>query len=60
VTSPAGGEIVVQLPGRLAHATVDNRPAAVSHNGNYVKVAVDPGERKVQIKWHPGKRASSG
>ncbi|MGI8863733.1 MAG: beta-galactosidase [Solirubrobacteraceae bacterium] len=55
VSSPAGGEAVLQLPGPLGATTVDGRPAAVSHNKSFIKVGVGPGEHQLEVHWHQAK-----
>jgi len=56
VTSAAGGEIVLQLPGPLIATTVDGGSATVSHHASSVRIAVSAGEHQIELKWRSSKR----
>lgn len=56
VTSAAGGEIVLQLPGPLIATTVDGGSATVYHHASSVRIAVSAGEHQIELKWRSSKR----
>jgi hypothetical protein len=51
VSSPGGGELVLQLPSGATGALVDGRPAALSRSSSGVVVAVPAGAHEVEVAW---------
>lgn len=61
VTSPAGGELVLELPGPLASARVGGRPAPATRlprsGGRRVRLDVPAGDQHATITWKPSRPA---
>jgi hypothetical protein len=54
VSSPAGGELVLRLPGNATTALVDGHPGAISRSSSGALVAVPAGAHEVEVAWAAG------
>ena len=49
--SPAGGELVAELPQPVRAATLDDRPAAARRAGRTVRLSLPAGEHELRLRW---------